>query len=74
MTKEKEYQPDLFQFPIQEVDEETKMNNINPSTLNHFHGITNKDSSNFLLDIEFHCRTYEYKTYAQKIRLFPSTL
>jgi hypothetical protein len=30
---------EIFEFPILESNGETKMKNINPSTLPHFHGI-----------------------------------
>jgi hypothetical protein len=65
---------EIFEFPIRESDGEAKKKNINPSTLPHFHGVFSKDPNTFLFKFVFICRTYDYTTDEQKIKLFPSTL
>ena len=35
-------------FPIREIDGKTRMKNINPSALPHFHGITFEDLDSFM--------------------------
>jgi len=35
-------------FPIRETNADTKMKNISPSALPHFHGLTTEDSNTFL--------------------------
>jgi hypothetical protein len=64
----------VFEFPIQETNGETKMKNINPSSLPHFHGLTTKDLDTFLFEFVVVCRTYDYTSDEKKIKLFPSTL
>jgi len=47
-------------FPIRETNGVTKIKNISPSTLPHFHGLTTKDPDNFLFEFAVICRTYDY--------------
>jgi len=61
-------------FPIQETNGDTKMKNISPSALPHFHGSTTEDPDTFLFEFSVICRTYEYAKDEQKLKLFPSTL
>lgn len=61
-------------FPIRETNGDTKMKNINPSTLPHFHGLTTEDLNTFLFEFVVICRTYDYAEDEQKLKLFPSTL
>jgi len=61
-------------FPIRETNGDTKMRNISPSALPHFHGLTSKDPDIFLFEFVVICRTYDYITDNQKLKLFPSTL
>ena len=61
-------------FPIREADGETKMKNISPSALPHFHGITFEDPDTFIFEFFVVCRTYDYTSDDQKLKLFPSTL
>jgi len=61
-------------FPIRETNEVTKMKNISPSALPHFHGLTSEDPDTFLFEFTVICRTYDYITDVQKLKLFPSTL
>jgi hypothetical protein len=65
---------EIFEFPIQESDGEAKMKNINPSALPHFHGLVSEDPDTFLFEFVVICRTYDYTTDEQKLKLFPSTL
>lgn len=61
-------------FPIRETDGDTKMTKISPFSLPHFHGPTLYDPNNFLFEFAIICRTYDYTTDDQKLKLFPSTL
>ncbi len=61
-------------FPIQETNGDTKMNNISPSALPHFHGLTTEDPNTFLFQFIVICQTYDYAEDEQKLKLFPSTL
>ena len=61
-------------LPIKETNGDTKMKNINPSILPHFHGLTTKDPATFLFEFVVICRTYDYTYDEQKLKLFPSTL
>lgn len=61
-------------FPIRETNGDTKMKNISPSTLPHFHGLTTEDPDTFLFEFVVIYRTYDYAKDEQKLKLFPSTL
>ena len=61
-------------FPIRETNGDTKMKNISPSALPHFHGLTTKDPDTFLFEFFVVCRTYDYTKDEQKLKLFLSTL
>ena len=61
-------------FPIRETNGDTKMKNISPSALPHFHGLTTEDPNTFLFEFAVLCRTYDYAKDEQKLKLFPSTL
>jgi hypothetical protein len=63
-----------YTFPIRESYEEDKMKNTNPLVLPLFYWIPTEDRDTFLFEFEVLCHTYEYKTDAQKLRLFPSNL
>jgi hypothetical protein len=65
---------EIFEFPIRESNGETKMKNINPSSLPHFHGLVSEDPDTFLFEFVVICRTYDYTTDEHKLKLFPSTL
>ena len=47
-------------FPIREANGETKMKNIIPSALPHFHGLTSDDPDTFMFEFVVVCRTYDY--------------
>jgi len=61
-------------FPIRETNGDTKMKNISPSALPHFHGMISEDPGTFLFEFSVICRTYDYTNDEQKLKLFPSTL
>jgi len=42
-------------FPIRETNGDTKMKNISPSALPHFHGLTTKDPDTFLFEFIVVC-------------------
>jgi hypothetical protein len=64
-------EPSTFRFPIKETNEETKMKNIPHSTLPNFHGLSKEDPDTFLFEFDVLCRSYDYVTDAQKLKLFP---
>jgi hypothetical protein len=68
MVDEGDNQPVVFQFPTKETEEKMRMKYINhcPS---HFHGLISKDPNTILFGFEVLCKTYDYKTDAQKIKL-----
>ena len=47
-------------FPIWETNGDTKMKNISPSALPHFHGLTTEDPDTFLFEFVVICQTYDY--------------
>ena len=51
-----------------------QMKNIPPSALPHFHGKVHEDPDSFLFEFDILCRSYNYSTDAQKLRLFLVTL
>ena len=61
-------------FPIRETNGDAKMKNISPSDLPHFHSLTSEYPYTFLFQFAVICRTYDYTTDDQKLKLFPSTL
>ena len=61
-------------FPIRETNGDTKMKNISPSALPHFHGLTIEDADTFLFEFDVMCQTYDYVEDEKKLKLFPSTL
>ena len=61
-------------FPIRETNGDTKMKNISPSALPHFHGLTLEDPDTFLFEFVVICGTYDYTSDDEKLKLLPSTL
>ena len=61
-------------FPIRETNGDTKMKNISPSALPHFHGLSTEDPDTFLFEFDVICQTYDYTDDEKKLKLFPSTL
>jgi hypothetical protein len=50
------------------------MNNIHPSVIPHFHGLVSEDPKSSLFEFDILCRSYDYTSDAQKIRLLTTTL
>jgi hypothetical protein len=65
---------EIFDFPIPESNEDSKMKNINPPALPHFHGLVYEYLDTFLFDFVVICRTYYYTTDEKNLKSFPSTL
>jgi len=64
-----------FGFPIGDLTRgETPMKNIPLSALPNFHGLSSEDLDEFLFEFNILCRSYDYVTNAQKLKLFPTTL
>jgi len=61
-------------FPIRKTNGDTKMKNISPSALPHFHGLTTEDPDTFLFEFVVIFQTYDYAEDEKKLKLFPSTL
>ena len=61
-------------FPIREENGETKMKNIIPSSLPHFHRLASKDPNTFMFEFIVVCRTYDYTSDDQKLKVFASTI
>jgi hypothetical protein len=62
-------------FPIGDFPLGTApMKNIPLSALPNFHGLSSEDPDEFLFEFDILCRSYDYTTNAQKLKLFPSTL
>ena len=60
-------------FPISDLPAGT-MKNIPLSALPNFHGLSTEDPDEFLFEFDILCRSYDYVTNAQKLKLFPTTL
>jgi hypothetical protein len=60
-----------FGFPIVDPNTNVQMKNIHPSVLPHFHGLVSEDPDSFLFKFDILCRSYDYTSDAQKLRLFP---
>jgi hypothetical protein len=63
-----------FRFPILDTMPNANMKNISLSALPTFYGKNNEDPDTFLFEFDILCRSYNYLQYAQKVKLFPSTL
>jgi hypothetical protein len=63
-------------FPITNIPTRgiAPMKNIPLSTLPNFHGLSTEDPDEFLFEFDILCRSYDYTTTAQKLKLFPTTL
>lgn len=55
-------------------DTQVQMKNISPSALPHFHGNVHEDPNSFLFYFDILCRSHDYSSNAQKLKLFPTTL
>jgi hypothetical protein len=63
-----------FEFPIRYLEDESPTKNISPSNIPSFNVLSSEDPYSFLFEFDICCRSYEYTTYVQKMKLFPSTL
>jgi hypothetical protein len=50
------------------------MKNIPLSALPNFHGLSSEDPDEFLFEFDILCRSYDYVSNTQKLKLFPATL
>ena len=50
------------------------MKNIPLLSLPSFQGMIEEDLETFLFEFDVLCRSYDYTKYAQKLKLFPTTL
>ena len=63
-----------LQFLIQQPEGTTPMKNISPQVLPRFHGKAIEDLDEFIFKFDILCRSYDYVTDAQKLKIFPATL
>lgn len=64
-----------LEFPIGDLPRgAAPMKNIPPAALPNFHGLSSEDPDEFLFEFDILCRSYDYVTPAQKLKLFPATL
>ena len=62
-------------FPIGDLPKGVApMKNIPLSTLPNFHGLSSEDPDEFLFEFDILCRSYDYVSNAQKLKLFSATL
>jgi len=71
---DKEEELVTLKFPIREVGGATHMKNIPPSALPNFRGVPSEDPDAFLFYFNVLCRSYDYSSDAEKLKLFPATL
>lgn len=60
-------------FSIRDTSGEARMKNISPTARHHFHGLTSANPDTFIFEFIVVCRTYDYTSNEQKMKLFPST-
>ena len=58
-----------FEFPISDIRGESPMKNIPLSALPSFQGMTIEDPDTFLFEFNVLCRSYDYTSDAQKMKL-----
>lgn len=56
------------------IGTDAPINNISPSFLPKFRGLSTEDHDQFLFEFKILCKTYDYKLDNQTLKLFPSTL
>jgi len=62
-------------FPIGDLPRgATPMKNIPLLALPNFHGLSSEDPDEFIFEFDILCRSYDYVTNAQELKLFPATL
>jgi len=55
-------------------DTQVQMKNISASALAHFYGKVHEEPDSFLFEFDIFCRSYDYSSNSQKLKLFPATL
>lgn len=64
-----------LEFPIGDLPRgATPMKKIPLSALPNFHGLSSEDPDEFLFEFDILCRSYDYVSPNQKLKLFPATL
>jgi len=64
-----------LEFPIKDLPRgATPMKNIPLSALPKFHGLSSEDHDEFMIEFDILCRSYDYVTNPQKLKLFQATL
>lgn len=63
-----------FEFTIRDIRGEAPMKNIPLSSLPSFQGMTVEDPNTFLFEFDVLCRSYDYISDAQKLKLFHATV
>ena len=63
-----------FGFPILDTAMNATMKSIPATSLPSFYGKNSEDLDTFLFEFDILCRSYNYLQYAQKLKLFPTTL
>ena len=63
-----------LQFPIQQLEGIAPMKNISSLVLPRFYGKSTEHPDEFLFEFDILCRSYDYTTNAQKLKLFLATL
>ena len=63
-----------IEFLIEEICGDAPMKAIPLSALPNFHDLHTKDTYTFFFEFEVVCRSYDYITDAQKLKIFPTTL
>jgi hypothetical protein len=61
----------IYDIPTRGMD---PMKNIPLSDLPNFHALSTEDLDEFLFEFDILCRSYDYTTTAQNLKLFPATL
>jgi hypothetical protein len=70
-----EYNEQLHEEQVgPEAEGTTPMKNIPLSALPNFHGLSSEDPDEFLFEFDILCRSYDYISPNQKLKLFPATL
>ena len=63
-----------FPFPLPSLIINANLKNIPPTTLPKFYGLATEDPDTFFFEFDIICRSFDYNTDANKLKLFPKTL
>jgi len=69
---EKEEGPITFEFPIKYYVQANHMKNIPPFPVPNFCGTSSEDPNAFLFKFDVLCRSNDYSSNSQKLKLFPT--